>query len=174
MNHPHIATFRPAQKGSQLSLPSLVKRVIRGEDGARVIEGVKPTTTDPHSDIPWGRFIGRDWKAYSKEERTSLIAAKLRKIERDTKKAARSPAPKPKAPKEQPKRYSFREAMSKIADSQIGTEETKSFPDPDDKIRISPEEIRAMTGSSPLQTVKRGGRWVQVGQDNLSAFIEAR
>lgn len=34
--------------------------------------------------------------------------------------------------------------------------------------------ILIQSSSGPIQTVKRGGRYVQVGEDNLSAYISNR
>ncbi len=118
---------------------------------AVVIKSETPSLSYPH--IPLGR---RDhwgnWKAYTPEERRGLHL----KAERAATKAAK-PA-KGKTGKPVTPTRNFREAMTHIAESQIGTEKAESFPD-------MPVEYR---------TVLRGGKWVQVGSDNLSAFIENR
>ena len=142
----------------RVSLPFAPVSVAKGENGERVIEGVKPFV-DSLPNIPWGRKIGGDWKAYSKDERVAMAAEIAAKTDRAAKRAANKLLKGEKASKakEEKPGVSFAAAMVKIAESQIGTEETKSFPVPE-----------------VPQTVKRDGRWVQVGADNLTAHIEAR
>lgn len=126
-------------------LPFKAVKVTKGENGARVIEGVKPFV-DSFPDIPWGhRNVHGNWIAYSRQEREALHLQAVARKERAAKRAAKGKAPiKSKATAEEPA-ISFYDAMTKIATS------------------------------APVQTaVKRAGKWVQVGADALTAHIEAR
>lgn len=150
-------------------LPVGVVKVAKGEGGERVVEGVR-AFVDSFPDIPFGKRDHRgDWVTYSRAEREAMHLAAKAKAERAAKRALKPAKPRtvkvkvdrngnPIVPRVPSPERSFSEAMVHIADSQIGTVEAKSFPD------------------MPIQfqTVKRGGKWVQVGSDNLSAFIEAR
>ncbi len=155
-------------------LPSKVVKVTRSETGERIVEGVK-AFVDSFPDIPFGkRDHHGDFIAYSRADREALHMAAVAKAERAAKRAAKPAKVKP-VKVEEPTR-TFGEAMAHIAASQVGTEETKSFVEPGEgkHPKMTNDERIAMIGNIPLHTVKRGGKWVQVGSDNLSAFIEAR
>jgi len=150
-------------------LPSGIVKVAKGESGERIIEGVR-AFVDSFPDIPFGKRTQRgDWVSFSRAEREVMHLEAKAKAERAAKRALKPAKPRtvkikmdrngnPIVPRPPTPERSFSEAMVHIADSQIGTVEAKSFPD-------MPVEYR---------TVLRGGKWVQVGSDNLSAFIEAR
>ncbi len=138
---------RVAVINSSEKLPFTVLRTVKGENGERVVEGVKPFV-DSLPSIPFGKVeASGEYRAFSKEERIALADSLRRKEERAAKKAAKASKPA-KPTKEKEKTRTFAEAMAHIAASQVG--------------------------SVPERTVQRDGRWVQVGKDNLSAFIEAR
>jgi len=144
-----VAVFMGAKR-----LPFKAIKVTKDENGERVIEGVKPFV-DSFPDIPFGKRNHRgDWITFTRAEREAIHLIAKAKAERAAKKAAK--AEKPKTPP--PVVKSWKEAMAHIAESQIGTVEAKSFPD-------MPVEYR---------TVLRGGKWCQVGADNLTAHIVNR
>lgn len=125
-------------------LPFKAVKVTKSENGERVIEGVK-SFVDSFPDIPWGhRDVHGNWIVYSRQEREALHLQAVARKERAAKRAAKGKAPIKSKVKAEEPAISFYDAMTKIATS------------------------------APVQTVKRAGKWVQVGADALTAHIEAR
>lgn len=132
-------------------LPFAPIKVQRAENGERIIEGVT-AFVDSFPDLPFGRKDAHgNWVAYTRAEREAIGMALKAKAERAAKRAMKAGKEKLEVVQ---KVKNFREAMNHIASTQVGTVETKSFTEP--------------------TTVKRDGKWIQVGSDNLTAHIEAR
>lgn len=122
-----------------IKLPFAPVRVLRGENGERIIEGVS-SFIDRAPEIPFGRIDGSgNYKLYSKDERIALAVEAQKKKDRAAKRAAKGKSP-------------------------IQVREPKQVPNFEE----------TASSQAPIQTVKRGGLWVQVGADNLSAHIESR
>ena len=123
---------------------------IVGEDGKPVSlkDYLKGTEyVDLHPDIPWGRMIGFVWKVYSKAERDDLISKKIKRAEKNAKRAAKGLPP----------------ILAKV---KLEEKAPEGWP--------GEENNPVLPRRSPAQTVKRGGKWVQVGSDNLTAHIVAK
>jgi hypothetical protein len=125
-------------------LPSAPFKVEKDSEGKRI--GFSPFV-DLHPDIPWGRMIGFVWKVYSKAERDDLISKKIKRAEKNAKRAAKGLPP----------------ILAKV---KLEEKAPEGWP--------GEENNPVLPRRSPAQTVKRGGKWVQVGSDNLTAHIVAK
>lgn len=177
----------------QKRVPFAAVKVTKNEAGEREIAGVK-AFTDSLPEIPLGRRTGSgEWIAYSRNEREAMAAEIKAKAERASKKEAKQDAYDALPIAERAKIEAKKAAEKAKRASKKGVRFSASGEPYTPTRRIRPvhgertiigagegfngkpgEDQPMVTRSPRMHTVKRDGRWVQVGSDNLSAFIEAR
>lgn len=128
----------------KFKLPYGIVKIKKGDDGQRVIEGLQ--TCDPSlSHIP---YVGKD-----------PATGNLRALSRAEREAMALDL------RVKAERKAKREAKKLAEGKSLPKEEKEAT-----KGKSAPPKGAAI----PVHTVKRDGKWVQVGADNLTAFVEAR